>query len=184
VIGAEMAAAVKALTDAQAALLIRYGVDPVDISLGMVGCAPIRLERGTYVPDPDGKVAFITPVRVDDPLSAVRVGDLVDLIAWHPLRPGHFALRIGVAEWLGAIEPQHLDPPPVPVRRSVLAWFQHGCTGLVPLSREPRDVYRLLGGIGRLEAEDDAHRAELRAVLQRPWPTPAISVARRLRHAA
>jgi hypothetical protein len=134
-------------------VLLACGVDPNDIALGMVGVGAIRLDGALYEPDPDhGKPAFISPVRIAYadtpesavPASAVRVGAIVDLIGWHPLRPDRWALRTGAAEWLGAIEPQYMDPAPVPIRHSVLGWFQARCEGMVSVSRARADVYRLL----------------------------------------
>jgi hypothetical protein len=134
---------------------------------------------GTFRPDPDGRTAFVLPVRVDNPLTpeaadpdaAVAAGAIADLIALHPRAPDRWVTRTGAAEWLGACGPQYLDPDPVPVRRSPLAWLRAGCSGLVILSREP--AYRILAGcLGGIIAEDPHHAAELRRILERPWRTP------------
>jgi hypothetical protein len=190
----EMVAAVSALTEIDIEMLVQHGVDRADIAMGMVGSALVRVEGDYYSPDPSGKLAFLTAIRVHYPTtpespvpdSAVRVGEIVDIVAWHPLRPARWALRVGSAEWLGSIEPQYMGPPPVHIRRSVLSWFRSSCTGLLPLSSSPPDVYRVLSwSTGGLIAEDDQHAAELRAALSRPWPLPRISVAREARrHAA
>jgi hypothetical protein len=114
-----------------------------------------------------------------DPPHTVRAGELVDLVAWHPRHPHRWALRTGAAEWLGAIEPQYLDPEPVPVWRSPLAWLRVGCVGLVMLSPDPPAAYRVLSGCrGGIVAEDPQHAAALRATLARPWPAPQIIVRR------
>jgi hypothetical protein len=183
----EMNAAVTALSDADLEMLVGYGIDRTDVVvMGMVGAALVRVEGDHYCPYPEGKKAFLTPARVhcadtpESPVpdSAVRVGNLVDIVAWHPLRPDRWAMRVGSAEWLGCIEPQYQCPDPVPIRRSVLAWLQSGCAGLLALSRSTADIYRLLicctGGV---IAEDYGHAAELRRFLAHPRPAPAVSVA-------
>jgi hypothetical protein len=166
--------------------LVALGVAPRDIEL-LIRTGKVRLCRGDlFEPDPDGRACLITPVSVHtalDPESSkpevfCRVGAIVDLVAWHPERPDHWALRVGAAEWLGCIDPQYLEPEPVPIRRSVLSWFQAGCTGLVLLSRSPLDQYRILMDCrGDIIAEDAAHRAELRRALQRPFRAPRILIA-------
>jgi hypothetical protein len=164
--------------------LVELGVPPRDVEL-LIGIGQVRLYRSDfYEPDPDGRACLITPVCVHtalDPESSApevfcRAGAIVDLVAWHPEQPDRWALRAGAAEWLGCIEPQYLDEPArVPIRRSVLSWFQAGCTGLVLLSRSRLDQYRILMNCrGGIIAEDAAHRAELRRTLQRPFSTPRI----------
>jgi hypothetical protein len=192
-LGAEMRAAVEALTPAHRSRLLAAGVDARDLDLGMVGAAIIRPEGGFYSPNPDGGTpAFITPIRIDDPCSpetrapdsAVRVGEIADLLAWRPDWPLRSALRVGTAEWLGAIGPQYCDPAAVPIWRSVFAWLRNGCVGLVPLSRSPMDVWRLLQNCrGGIIVEDEAHATELRRVLERPWPTPPVFLSGARRYA-
>ena len=159
--------------------LVTLGIASRDIDL-LIGIGQVRLCRGDlFEPDPDGRACLITPVCVHtalDPESSApevfcRVGAIVDLVAWHPEQPDRFALRVGDAEWLGCIEPQYLEPEltPVPIRRSVLSWFQAGCTGLVLLSRSRLDQYRILMNCcGGIIAEDAAHHAELRRILSAP----------------
>lgn len=194
-IASELNAAIDALDEGQRNLLVAHGVGRNDLALGLVGAALIRVEGTTrFAPDPEGRPAFITPVRVQyaetpesvAPDSAVRVGDIVDLVAWHPLRPDRWALRSGAAEWLGCIEPQYAGPHPVPIRRSVLGWFRAGCVGLLPLSQSPADLYRLLTWcVGGVIAEDAEHAAKLRRALERPWPAPRVLVRHQEhRHAA
>src|SRR3954453_21543850 len=189
----EWSAARKAMESADRRGLVSSGVKAADALL-LIGKVRARLDGDLYVPDRDGPPAFVTPVFVDyadtpespRPAQAARFGDLVDLLAWDPRYPPSWALRCGAAEWLGAIEPQYLDPPPVPIHRGPLGWLQARCRGLVLLSREPASQYRLLVNIQRIEAEDAARAAELQGVLTRPWPIPTVTIAqqRGVRHAA
>jgi hypothetical protein len=185
---AEWATAQQRLGDEDRAMLAGHAIPPHDVEL-LIGTARIRLfARGRlFEPDPDGGIAFVSPVRIDphNPVSpearapgpCCRFGALVDLVAWHPLHPDRWALRTDAAEWLGCIEPQYMDPAPVPIRRSVLSWFRAGCTGLVLLSRVPAVQYRLLMDChGDVIAEDTAHAAKLRQALNRPWPRPRVLI--------
>jgi hypothetical protein len=68
--------------------------------------------------------------------------------------------------------------PATPIRRSMLSWFQHRCTGLVLLATERAARYRLLTGCrGGIIAEDARHLAELCDVLEHPWPHPPVTIA-------
>jgi hypothetical protein len=180
----ELLAAAAQLDTADRAALIGLGVWADDIDrFRMCGVERIRLSGTLYEPDPDGVPAIITPVRVDTPLTPestnprpyVRGGPIVDLVAWHPAQPESWALRRGVAEWIGCIEPQYLDPDPVRVHRSVLEWLRAGCSGLVLLSEEPADQYRTLSWCrGGIIAADARHSKMLRKTLSRPWPYPKV----------
>src|SRR5438270_930763 len=77
--------------------------------------ASIQIADGRFQLDAHGDAkAFVIPVRVGNPLTAeasdptkaVRHGILIDLIAVSPSYPDRWALRVGNATWLGAIEPQ------------------------------------------------------------------------------
>jgi hypothetical protein len=184
-LAAEMSAAAAQLSSDDRAELIALGIDRFDVCQ-LCGIAPVRRCGGElYEPDPAGRAAIITPVLVQDPAtpesnlphSYCRFGEVVDLVAWDPRRPRRWALRVGAAEWLGCIEPQYLEPDPVPIRSSVLSWFRAGCRGLVLLSRSAPDQYRLLSVCFRIAAEDRAHQAELRRVLSLPWKAPPVLVA-------
>ena len=85
--------------------------------------ASIQITDGRFQLDTHGDAkAFVIPVRVgnpltaevSDPIRAVRCGALIDLLAVSPSYPDRWALRVGNATWLGAIEPQFLMPEPVP----------------------------------------------------------------------
>jgi len=156
--------------------------------------ARITVSKDLFDFEGEGGSAFIVPARVEspltpeatDPVETVRVGAIVDLIAFHPDHPARWALRTGAAEWLGAVEPQYLEPQPVPLWRTPLRWLQAGCRGLVLLSRERESEYRILSGLRVIVAEDQQHAAELRQQLGQPWPMPRVMVgpSREVRRAA
>ena len=157
--------------------------------------ASIQVADGRFQLDRDGDAkAFVIPVRVgnpltaevNDPIKAVRHGTLIDLIALSPAYPNQWALRVGNATWLGAIEPQFLMPEPVPVWRNPLGWLRNDCRGLVLLSRDRAEQYRVLTVCDSIVAEDEQHAAELRGVLEHPWLAPAVFVhrGREVRNAA
>ena len=189
------AAAQSAMGDHHHDELVAAGVDRADIDMGLVGVMRGHVRGDRLEIDPTGGQAYITPVRTHYPTlfespipdSAVRVGDLIDAVAWHPKFPRRWATLTGNAEALGLVEPQYCAPEPVEIWRGPLAWFKHGCRGLVLLSRQPSDVYRTLSlCAGGLVAEDDRHAEELRAALEHPWPRPKILVreGRQVRRAA
>lgn len=133
----ELDAAIAAMTEADRQRLIALGLPQglLAAPLPMVGVSNIRVDGDTYQPDEYGGTAFITPILVGDshtpeaadPDSGVRfAGDLVDLVAWRPDRLDTWATRVGAAEWIGAIAPQCLAPPPVEVWRHPLDWLRPG----------------------------------------------------------
>lgn len=180
---AELRQARARLTNEHRAELLAAGVPANIINLyPLIGVDAISVGDGLYQPTPGGGAAYITPVLVNGgtpetphPLAYARhLGECVDLVAWHPLHPERWALRTGAATWLGCIGPQYMDPEPVAIRRSPLAWLRAACDGLVILSKQADDAYRLLCGCAELIAEDAEHRAELRKLTRRPWPLPRI----------
>jgi hypothetical protein len=178
---------------ADLAPLVVAGIRWETIATAVPALACIRVSRlAGFQPDEGGGNAFIIPVRVEnpitpealDPAAAVCDGAVVDLVAFHPHHPDHWALRREAAEWLGAIEPQYLDPDPVPVWRTPLAWLRADCRGLVLLG-DRASQYRILTLLHSIVAEDDGHAAELRCLLARPWPVPqVVSSQAEVRHAA
>jgi hypothetical protein len=174
--------------------LIDAGVGGAGLAIGPA-LAPISVSRdGFFQFDPDGEgLAFILPVRVEsaltpeaaDPIDAVRHGAIVDLVAFSLAFPYRWALRCGTATWAGAVEPQYLDPAPTPIWRSPLHWLGNG-SGLVLLSRDKRDRYRVLSNLDSIIAEDEAHAERLRKLLAQPWLAPPVYVCRgrEVRHAA
>lgn len=186
----EMVRAISALEDRHVDELIAAGIDRLDIDLGLVGLARGRVEGQLFAPDDHGGVAFVSPVRTHYPLcfetpipaSALRVGDIVDLVYFHPQYPRTWAVRTGAAEVLGLILPQYCAPEPIEIHRAPLGWLQSGCRGLVLLSRNLADAYRVLSACtGGIVAEDEAHADELRNALERPWPHPPITVRKRVK---
>lgn len=174
-----------------------------DAGIGTAGLAlapayaRVQLSRdaATFTFDPDSDlVAFILPVRHSNPLSPeaadpeleVAAGPIVDLLAFSPHVPGCWALRIGSACWLGAVEPQYLMPDPVPIWRTPMHWLGNDCRGLVLLSPDKRDRYRVLTCLDSIVAEDELHARELRGLLAQPWLAPPVYVrqAREVRRAA
>jgi hypothetical protein len=188
---AEMRQALANLTTEHAEELVGAGVPIFPIVIyQMVGVGRVRAtESGCYCPDPAGGDAFISPVRVqypDTPQSTepwwfVRGGDLVDLLAWNPKEPECWALRVGAAAWLGCVAvqdyPELVAPPPTRVWRTPLSWFCADCDGLVVLSPERTDHYRILSELqGGIIAEDD-HVREVQDIVERPWPAPRVWAA-------
>src|SRR6202043_1967154 len=82
---------------------------------GMVGAARIRMRGELWEPvgpEERGARVYVTPVRggnratleSSDAWSANVGGPIVDLVAWHPIRPGRWALREGAAPILGHVQ--------------------------------------------------------------------------------
>jgi hypothetical protein len=186
---AEWAAAWLAMTAADIRELEEFGVTSRCAKYGLVGISPIIRfpDSKLYEPHPSGISAFITPVRAEDRRTpeatdahfAVRVGDIIDLVAWDPRAPLDWALRTGAAEWLGAVPPQYCDPDWVRVRQSPLDWLREDCTGIVPLSNDPARIYRLLMDFEQagIYVKNEEHAIALRRLVERPWPLPDIGVA-------
>jgi hypothetical protein len=177
-----------AMTSADVTEFERLGIPRINIEhFQLIGLARVARIADTdlYEPDPSGCLMCISPVLAQDPAtpesrrpeSYVRIGKIVDLVAWDPEYPRQWVLRTGFADWLGCIRPQFLDPPPVWVRQSVLSWFRANCEGIVVLSRDPATIYSLLMEFhGGIWVEDEVHAAQLRRILDRPWPLPPISI--------
>jgi hypothetical protein len=177
---------------ADMAPLVDAGVGWREIAEATPAHARCRVVSNTkFEFDDEGGHAFVLPVRVDnaltpesaDPAAAVSVGAVVDLLAFHPDHPHRWALYRDVAEWLGSIPPQYLDPEPVPVWRSPLSWLCANCRGVVLLS-DRVSQYRILSLLNSIIAEDEQHADELRRVLAQPWPAPQVILSQEGRRAA
>jgi hypothetical protein len=173
--------------------LIAAGITWKTIAAIASAKAQITVVGATYEPDPDGGAAYLIPERADNALTpeavdrwdTIQSGAVVDIVAIHPRHLDRWALRRDAAEWLGAIEPQYLDPEPVAVWRSPLGWLRPGCRGIVVLSQDAACAYRVLTMCrAGIIAEDAVHAAELRRFLVRPWPIPRIIIPGKRRHAA
>jgi len=189
----EYLAALRSTEVRDLAPLFGAGVPRSAIAITMPAIDHVTVDGALYRPDPDGAAAFVMPVRADDPLTPealdpaeiIAEGPIVDLLAMHPRHPNRWALRTGAATWLGAVEPQRMGPDIVHIHRTPLDWLQADCTGLVLLSPDRRDRYRLLASLTAIAAADESHAVELRDLLSRPWAAPPVIVARReQRHAA
>jgi hypothetical protein len=73
---------------------------------------------------------------------------------------------------------RNLEPEPTLIWRSPLHWLGNDCRGLVLLSRDRRDRYRVLTSLDAIVAEDEDHAAELRKLLQQPWLAFFVYVCR------
>jgi hypothetical protein len=148
-----------------------------------------------YWPDDAGYPAWVMPVCVVDPerpelietvdpLDVVSTGPVIDLVAFDPDYPGCWALRLGLATVLGAIEPQYLDPEPVPIHRDVTDWLRAECRGIMLFTRDPIEVGRILRQCLKIEVQHRDHAVELRRTLEMPRPVwLAITVRARRREA-
>jgi hypothetical protein len=179
----EMVAAQCRLSRTHRDSLCALGIPAGVLDRGWVGVESISVSGSVYQPDQGGGWAYITPIRAHSdgpepiaPEEILHVGDIVDLVAWQPSKLECWALRRGAATWLGAIGPQLLDPDPVPIWRTPLAWLQAGGEGLCLLSQVLHDRQRVLLGIRHILAEDVEHGRELRDTLLRPIWQPIISV--------
>ncbi|HEV3176025.1 MAG TPA: hypothetical protein VGZ72_08550 [Stellaceae bacterium] len=185
-LAAELCAAQGALSAEHRARLRGLGIPDLTLAIGFVGVARIDLDRSgrRYQPAEAGDEVFLTPARIGNPVSPedpdfeliAQYGELIDLVAWLPDYPDRWATRRGLATWLGAISPQLVLPPAVPIRRSVLAWLRAGATGLCLIPEKPGEAERALSFCQAIEAEDPAHAGELRRLLERPFKGPLVTV--------
>src|SRR5690348_1342410 len=163
------------MTESHLAVLRGLGVaDSLARMIG-IGFARVSVDRSGqhYEPVDDGCEAFVLAVRIgSDPSTpedvhhdlVTTLGEAIDLIALSARRPGRWALRHGVAGWLGAVPPQCVAPEPVRVRRSPLAWLRASGTGLVVLGTDRLDTYRTLSLLRAIEVDDREHARELQRI--------------------
>jgi hypothetical protein len=135
--------------------------------------------RSRFEPDEDGGFAlWVMPVCVVDErfeeeieavdsLRCVRKGPVVDLVGFHPGCRERFALRTGNGVVLGAIEPQYLEPEPVPVWDDVTDWLRAGCRGIVLLTNDCHQRVRILRRFAAIEAQQPDR---VKAWLVPQWP--------------
>lgn len=159
---------------------LRIRVQPIWRWYGMLTQAPIIVRGETFIIAPHGAPAIITPVRVDpaeydperalrtlpetlDPDGATIMGDMIDLIAWHPRKPDKWACLTGDALTLGACLPQTFDDPaPVRIHGSIAGWFAAGCKGVFITAKDPRERMAVLQSMAAIAPDDEDHAAELR----------------------
>ena len=111
------------------------------LTWGWVGILRVVVDVfGFYRPDPDGLRAFVTPVKIGDPMvsawEVVRFGDIVDLVCWHPKRPMRWVLRTGEGTVLGHPEIGTRQP----ILPNVIEWLRAEGQGLAPLRPIPTGV--------------------------------------------
>jgi hypothetical protein len=171
---------VRALGKADYDVLHKAGVSPWDIVVhGMVGVARMRVEGEMWWPDPEGRRAYVSPVRVHprarlmeiatpQPWETARYGVLADLVAWHPTVPDRFALRRGDGVVLGSAPWRLSDEPSteLQVHRSPLDWLRAGTEGVVLLTRDPVEQRLLLLGVDQVRAADRTQGAELQRAIE------------------
>lgn len=154
------------------------------LHFGLLGTARVLVEGRRYQPHDRGEWALLVAIRgdpdghseCDDPFASITSGLLLDIVAI-PLRsPNDWALRRGSVTHVGAVEPQILGPDPVPVWRSPLAWLRSGCVGVALLTDDSREQASILRDLAGIISEDAAHGREIKALLERPFPTPPILV--------
>ncbi len=187
----EYLSAMRAMTLEDAGDLLAARI-PIE-TIAAVCPAPSKIRRQgerRYQPDASGGRAHIFPamaidperpdlVEAEDPREAISTGAIVDLVAVGLKAPNRWALRVGAASVLGAIEPQlGLFANPVPVHRDVLAWLRSGCRGIVLLTRDPHEAGRILRSITVPQAEDEHHKAEIDRLLTMPFPLRSAAVVR------
>ena len=193
----EYLAAMRRMTLADAHELLAADI-PIE-SVSMLCPAPtrVRLEaKRRYCPDPDGGRAHVFPVtsvdparphaiEADDCRKAISIGHIIDLMAVNIRAPGKWALRIGAATVLGAVEHQHgLFCEPVPIHRDVLDWLCSGCKGIVFLTPDPYERGRILRQLTAPQAGDLEHKAELDRLMTFAYPLRSIAVVRQQEAAA
>ena len=156
----------------------------------------IRLEgERLYCPHPDGGRAHVFPVtavdpkdpdliETDEPEKVISLGPIVDLIAVGIKAPGRWALRVGAAAVLGAVEHQFgLFTDPVPIRRDPLAWLR-SCRGIVLLTGDSHLAGHILRQLTAPQAEDPEHKTEIDRLLTFAYPLRSVAVVRPTKAAA
>ena len=146
--------------------------------------------RSLYEPDEDGGAGWVIPatcvdparpeeIEAVDPLDVVSTGPIVDLVTFHPHCRDRFALRIGHAVVIGAVEPQHLEPARVLVWGDIGDWLRAGCSGLVLLTADCHQRGRILRRIESIEAAQPAQVKAWLALPEYPAPRPTPVFAMR-----
>lgn len=157
---------------------------PVDLLRIRNWCrsARVTVEGPLWRPDPAGSPAVVIPIRgashvSDDPCASLWYGQAHDAVAFDPRRPTRWAVLSGSAPALGVVIDPAVDPAPIPIWRTPLAWLQADGRGLCLLGADLRERQRIILRLSALIAEDQAHADELRALAEWPPAAPHISFA-------
>lgn len=145
------------------AVLVKYGVSPEITPL--CGLDRVRSNGCWYEPDPDGVPAVIVP--------GIDFGEVVDLVAFQPHRPGHFKIRTGAAPFLGG-DNMASNFGPLHIWRTPLGYLRAGLNGVVVLSWST--ARPLLACCSEIIAEDVPHGDEVHEQLRRKPQMPKICV--------
>ena len=123
---------------------------------------------GLYQPGP-GPLHIVQPV--------VMGGELVDLVAWHSLRPDRWHLRSGLGWLLGAADAfdDSFAIPSASLHETPLDWLRGGGAGSVVLDWQAPELRDLLA-MESIECASPALAAMVRDALSRPSRLPAIRV--------
>jgi hypothetical protein len=165
--------------------MLAAGIPAISVALGWVGILPCLAEGNSFQPvERGGTEMVIVPVKHGDtftpehksPEDVLRFGPIADLVAFDLDHPMRWYQRTGAATWLGCIRPQIFDPDPVHVWRCPLNWLRNGGVGLVPLTRVDREARDILLSVGKIVAEDAYHAAQLKRIVERPFPIPPILI--------
>lgn len=183
---AELAEAQAGLSAAWRTRLLDAGVPSRALALGWAGVVNCVTDGDYYQPHESGAEMVVVPVKAmddqsspeyPDPAGVLLCGGVADLVAFRLDTPSRWYTRAAPL-WLGCIPPQLLDPEPVRVWRTPLAWLRADGIGMVPLARDAWGKYSVLVTARRIIAEDVRHGDELQRILSRPFdkPLPPIMV--------
>jgi hypothetical protein len=182
-LAAELVIAQRHLTPSRRDRLLHLGAD-TGLVVTLLGVMPALIEGRLWQPVDGAPLAVVLPVLIDDaltpgsrwPAMAPLFGHLVDLVAFTTSNPDRWALRTGAASWLGAVQPQFLDPDPVEIWQTPMAWLMAGGTGICPLTDDPVELRRLLMPLETISVADVTYWRFLQRVLSAPSLTPHILV--------
>ena len=131
---------------------------------------------GTYRPDTEGEWAAALGVHDQD-------GELADLVAWFPDRPGRWWLRYGEVVVLGAraLAVARYFNDPTTLHGTPQSWALARGKGVCVL-RWDVDLWELFDGIARVDCVPNLADRLRRSLRQ--WEPVLPAPARRVRHAA
>jgi hypothetical protein len=186
----EYLAAMRAMTFPDLQELLVAGISIETVAAVCPARTRIRLKgERRYCPDPDGGRAHVFPVtavdptrldliETDEPAKVVSLGPIVDLMAISIKAPGRWALRVGAAAVLGAVEHQFgLFTDPVPIHRDPLSWLR-SCEGIVLLTGDAHLAGHILRQLTAPQAENPEHKAEIDHLMTFAYPLRSIALVR------